>query len=171
MGNEIQPGLSTWRVFALWFVSFPFSTLGYWTGQALNMDSGSKHTKWSSGFLFEIPISIILETCMSFQMLSNQKSPRLKRLKWAVRFTQAMQDLFEILVMSCVNRTESLARDRILGKNWQDISGVALRENSCKKKILWKSNSLKKTVPPRTKMTQSCLWKETFKSASSRVLL
>ncbi len=38
--------------------------------------------------------------------------------------------------MYCVNRTESLARDRIFGKTWQDFSGVALRENSCKKNLV-----------------------------------
>ena len=52
----------------------------------------------------------------------------------AVRFAQGTQDLSKILVTSCVNRTESLARNRIFGKTWQDISGVALREHSCKKK-------------------------------------
>ncbi len=67
----------------------------------------------------------------------------------AVRFTQAMQDLFEILVTSCVNRTESLARDRIFGKTLQDISEVALREKSCENR----------TAPmvPSAKCVTSCV--------------
>ena len=54
----------------------------------------------------------------------------------AVRFAQGTQDKAKILVTSCVNRTESLARNRIFGKTWQDFSGVALRENSCKKNLV-----------------------------------
>ena len=54
----------------------------------------------------------------------------------AVWFIQGKQDLFEIPVTSCVNWTESLARDRIFGKTLQDISGVALYENSCKKNLV-----------------------------------
>ena len=49
---------------------------------------------------------------------------------------QGKQDLFEILVRSCVNQIESLASDRIFGKTLQDISGVALCENSCKKNLV-----------------------------------
>ncbi len=52
----------------------------------------------------------------------------------AVRFTQGTQDFSFILARFAVNRAESLARDTIFGKTWQDISGVALHENSCKKK-------------------------------------
>ncbi len=48
----------------------------------------------------------------------------------------------KILVMSCVNRTENLARDRIFGKTWQDFSGVALRGNSCKKNLVKIEQSL-----------------------------
>ncbi len=55
-------------------------------------------------------------------------------IKEAVRFAQGTQDLSKVLVTSCVNRTESLARNRIFGKTWQDFSGVALHENFCKKK-------------------------------------
>ena len=54
----------------------------------------------------------------------------------AVRFAQGTQDKAKIIVTSCVNRTESLARNRIFGKTWQDFSGVALRENSCKKNLV-----------------------------------
>ncbi len=54
----------------------------------------------------------------------------------AVRFAQGMQDEAKILVMSCVNQTESLARDRIFGKTWQDFSGVSSCENSCKENLV-----------------------------------
>ncbi len=45
------------------------------------------------------------------------------------------------------NRTESLARDRIFGKTWQDFSGVAWRENSYKKNLV-KSNNPKNSGAP-----------------------
>ncbi len=54
----------------------------------------------------------------------------------AVRFLQSTQNFSKILARFVVNRTESLARDRIFGKTWQDFSGVALGENSCKKNIV-----------------------------------
>ena len=65
----------------------------------------------------------------------------------AVRFAQGTQDLSKILVTSCVNRTESLARNRIFGKTWQDISGVALREHSCKKKSCGKRTAPLSPLP------------------------
>ncbi len=52
----------------------------------------------------------------------------------AVRFTQGTQD-FPFILARFVNRTESLARNTIIGKTWQDFSGVTLRANSCKKNL------------------------------------